>query len=679
MKDELILKDDFSCDRTAGAVIGTPASSGQKRLGVDVEKVLGIDNGALRISPLIEAGFGRAVIAYGPFPRREGLAFSVLVLNGHNTAQAEPLLETFRERLFLWLRGSEDEPKSHRVTTWLASGRVRRTLRQFRWWWRTAKGSCPVPPLDENLAVGWFPADIVQDPRLEGNPFVMHALGPENGELWTGGKGSRTRPLRGVQNLPLYLVSVLRAGGAVYYVSSIDGALGFTPYPSFRPVAVEQGTFPEELYLGIQQSVLGQIGWRIDSRIKAVRAAYLEGYGSWFAGAQAADRLAGDEDLDGVEAEAGGAWRIFGNHEMGILSPVSPPGLIHAVARQGRDERARVGLVWRFSDEFNHWRMELGDRACEIISVEEGERRVLAAAGVPGPGGARTRRLQVLDDGRRMMAYVDGEPVAERWIDDTRLGGMSGAGIILGGCGHEKRAITFFEAHPRSVEMPGVLSMESPWLRKGVQVVVADDFEGGPGDLEDRMTMVGCRRWSRVMGSGVMETTGDGSARIRGSVDDPCPGRTAYCVGWETPDFADLEAAIVPPGTERGQKQQSTAGFLLYQDPENFMALNVWRADSYGGASISSFFKIGGFEDLYDAVWTNVGDRVYYGRPSRLRVCCDGERYIAFVDDEPVLYRAFRDVYADAEKLRIRKVGLLANWEFGNDTGSRFGQFRARI
>jgi hypothetical protein len=60
-------------------------------------------------------------------------------------------------------------------------------------------------------------------------------------------------------------------------------------------------------------------------------------------------------------------------------------------------------------------------------------------------------------------------------------------------------------------------------------------------------------------------------------------------------------------------------------------------------------------------------------------VCCDGERYLVFVNEEPVLYRAFRDVYPDVERLRIRKIGLLANWEFGNDTGSRFGQFRARI
>jgi hypothetical protein len=181
------------------------------------------------------------------------------------------------------------------------------------------------------------------------------------------------------------------------------------------------------------------------------------------------------------------------------------------------------------------------------------------------------------------------------------------------------------------------------------------------------------------MGNGVIEVTGDGGARIRGSVEAPCPGRTAYCLDWAHPEFADLEVTITPPGTQRGQKEKSRAGFVLFQNRDNYFIVNVWLADGYQGASVSSFFKLGGFEDLYDAVWTNVGDRIYWGKPFRLRLCCDGERYLVYVNKEPVLYRAFRDVYADVERLRIRKVGLIANWEWGCDTGSKFEQFAACI
>ena len=45
------------------------------------------------------------------------------------------------------------------------------------------------------------------------------------------------------------------------------------------------------------------------------------------------------------------------------------------------------------------------------------------------------------------------------------------------------------------------------------------------------------------------------------------------------------------------------------------------------------------------------------------------------INDEPVFYRAYRNVYPDLPPFRIRKVGIIANWEFGNDTGSRFERF----
>jgi hypothetical protein len=693
MKERLEFVDDFSDDRAAGTVIGTFSASGQKRLGIDVEKVLGIDNGALRIAPLIEAGFGRAVLSYGPFSRRAGLAFSVQILNGHNTAQAESLPDSFRERMTYWFRGSEIDPQWRRLVQWITSGRVRRTFRQFRWWLRTAKDSPPVSSLNENLAVGWFPTEVVADPRQEGNAFIMHALGPENGELWTGGNGTRTRSLRGVQNLPLYLVSILRSEGAIYYVSSVDGTPGIGPHPYYRPVALEHGLIADPLYLGIQQGVLGQIGWRLDTRLKGVRVASLEGYDSWCGGAHAADRLTGDGDLDGSQAETGGTWRVFAGqvrraadgasgstgNTMSVLRPVSPTGLIHAVASPGLGEQGRVGLIWRFVDERNHWRMEVGRRKHEVIHVVEGERQVVASTDFPGSAGNRAHRIQVLDDGRHMMAYIDGEPLVAGYVKDARLQDATGVGILLDDTASGMGSLSSFEAHQRSIELPKSLTMESPWFRKGTRLVVADDFEGQPEDLEGRATPLGGRRWSRAMGTGVIETTGSGSARIKGTVQVPCPGRTAYCIDWEHPDFADLEVIITPPGTQRGEKERSMAGFILFQDMENYVTLNVWRTDYYGGSSISTFFKFADFEDIYDAIWTNVGNRVYYGKPSRLRLCCDGEQYLVFVDDEPVLYRAFRDVYADVERLRIRKVGLLANWEFGNDTGSRFEQFRARF
>jgi hypothetical protein len=275
------------------------------------------------------------------------------------------------------------------------------------------------------------------------------------------------------------------------------------------------------------------------------------------------------------------------------------------------------------------------------------------------------------------MGYLDGEPLKEDWLKDRRLSEETRAGISITGPADDSAALRDFEAHPRQITIPSELDMGAPWLRKGKRIIIADDFSGAMGPLERRLTTEGRMRWRRLIGRGQFEVNGHGAAAVIGSVEVPCPGRTAYCVDWPHSDFADLSATIILPGTGRGQKNHCTAGFILFQDPKNYIILNIWRGDSYAGGSISTFFKFDGFEDLYDAIWTNVGNRVFYGRPCRLRLCCDGKQYVAFVDDEPVLYRAFRDVYPHAKRLIIAKVGIVANWEWGRDTGSRFQQFEA--
>ncbi|HEY9605778.1 MAG TPA: hypothetical protein V6C85_29500, partial [Allocoleopsis sp.] len=116
-----------------------------------------------------------------------------------------------------------------------------------------------------------------------------------------------------------------------------------------------------------------------------------------------------------------------------------------------------------------------------------------------------------------------------------------------------------------------------------------------------------------------------------------------------------------------------------WQDTNNYIIINNWLDDFYGGASVSSFFYLDGFEELYDAVWTNVGSRIYWGVPYTLRVVFDGLHYTAFVNGEPVLYRALTDVYPDTPRLAINRVGIVANWEWGNDTGSIFKNFIAKV
>ena len=98
----------------------------------------------------------------------------------------------------------------------------------------------------------------------------------------------------------------------------------------------------------------------------------------------------------------------------------------------------------------------------------------------------------------------------------------------------------------------------------------------------------------------------------------------------------------------------------------------------YNGASIALFPKRHGFEELYDAVWTMVWDQASWGRPFRLRVAFDGENFLVYVGDEPILQRRMTDLYPNDLPLQITRVGIAVNWEWGNDTGSRFEKFTAR-
>ncbi len=248
-----------------------------------------------------------------------------------------------------------------------------------------------------------------------------------------------------------------------------------------------------------------------------------------------------------------------------------------------------------------------------------------------------------------------------------------------------------FEAHPRSMPIPPALDLGALWARRGTRPQMVEEFAGSPADLAGDASpgppadLAGAatpaqRRWRRALGSGVIERTGQGDARVRATRQQPNPGRTAYVVDWHDPTFADVEVEITPPGSARGQGENGRGGIVLWQDEDNYLIVNTWLDDlpRHDGSSVSAFLMAHGSEDMYDAVWSNVGRAVTWGERYRLRVSCDGERFLVWLNDEPVLYRALADIRPDAPRLALRGVGLAVNWEWGDDTGSVFHRFVAR-
>jgi hypothetical protein len=574
---------------------------------------------------------------------------------------------------------------------WLLSKRKSRMLRQWLWWHRISVKSPAVPRMDENLAIGWFPAEVPVDPLAEGNNLVMHATGAENGELWVRVGASMLPAVRGVQNLQIYYVVILRERGAAYYASSVTGANGLGAYPNMRLLAIDAFGEEPSLYAGIHQATLGQIGFRLDTRIYGNRVVDVPEWGKWYGTAHAADSLDGSGVLAGSVAETGGAWQqitggfertvegILANedHSLALLLPSQRSGLVHVVIGGGSNDARAAGLVWRHLDTGNYWQLLVSATGCELMLRLAGQFSMIARSDSVRLELKKSQSLQVVDEGHRFGVFLDGVLLFGTRFADERLSLAAGVGIVVPSKESGVR-LTLFEAHPLECWMPTSLDQGRPWWRLGLEDIVTDSFEGPAGDLDGKPTTTGARLWRRMMGLGHIDVTGLGSAKVRASAAQACPGRLAYAVDWNHPEFADLEVEITPPGSVRGQGEQGRAGLLFWQDEANFILVNNWLQDGYGGASVSCFSCQGGFEDLYDAVWSNVGARIYWGVTHRFRVVFDGMHFLALVDDEPVLYRALTDIYSDASRLRIRRVGLVANWEWGTDTGSSFRNFRAR-
>jgi hypothetical protein len=650
---------------------------------------MAIDHGALRIQPLVKPGWARASIAYGPYARANGLAFAVFLLNGHNASQAGPV-EGIRGRLKRWAVASETCHPARRLLRWARNGYKRRMLRKLRYWMWNQK-YFQLPDLDENLAIGWFPNEVPANPLAEGNAFVVHATGAENGELWARVGSQHLPAIKGLQNVQTYYIVMLREQGAVYYAASVPNAHGMAPYPSIRPLAVDPFQDDSEVYAALHQSVLGQIGFWVDTRVYGVQVALLKELTTWYGTAHTADTLMGSGSLAGSQAETGQIWQMFeggfdrtgqgarplSQDNIAMLDPGVSSGLIHVLFYTHDSGGAEVGVVWRILDQDNLWRFLISANDCQLWVKEGGTWFKLDASQEWHWQAGVANSVQILDEGHTFNLYLNGQLVFNKPITDTRLQTATGVGI----CGSKAKGALFyqsFEAHPRRVPIPAELKLGEPWVAEGQQVLVRDDFHGPAGDLAGRTTLTGEKIWRKALGAGRIDITGKGAAKVRANVQESNPGRLIYTVDWDVTDFADIQVEVTPPGSDRGQGEKGRAGLVFWQDVDHYVIVNTWLDDSYDGASISSFFYLRGFEDLYDAVWTNIGRRVFWGIPYSLRMVFDGVNYTAFVNDEPVLYRALTDVYPNMPRLTINRVGIVANWEWGNDTGSIFHKFLAK-
>lgn len=231
-----------------------------------------------------------------------------------------------------------------------------------------------------------------------------------------------------------------------------------------------------------------------------------------------------------------------------------------------------------------------------------------------------------------------------------------------------------------------VLPCAIPSHRRGLDdpIELTGRLGGTAPDLAGSTT--GGRTWRHAVGKRRMHLDDDGAVvgdavavanRKLARLVRPSGQRTAYVLDWEG-QAGSISAEITPPGTGRGEGHAGRGGLILFQDPDNYQIVNDWLDDEYGGASVSAFRRINGHEEVFDAVWTNVGQRITWGRRHELSLAFDALGFTAYVDGVAVLGRDYGDVYPNNGSLQVNAVGICANWEFGDDTGSRFHSFTAR-
>ncbi len=647
---EILVSDRFTDQRHVGRVVGTSATDGVQRRGVDRHRSLAVDHGALRITSLTRPGWGSTAIAYGPFPPIDGLAVGALLLNGHNTSQAEPLGESLRARYKRWLKGNETEHWRRHLWSWVRHGRRRWTLRRFRHWtwlaWSSRRGS--LAPLDENLSIGFLDATSSTDPLHRGNSFVMHATGAFNGELWVSDVRGPRRVLPSVQNIPLYLLTIRRGDWVIHLAGSVDSASGLPTLPQVRPLALVPAANFDNTYAALQQAVSGQIGFAVDTRVFEMTVATTD----W----PSQDTAPGVQTSFEKSSEMSRSWTVPGG--AGLIAVLAPVG-------------ASFELDWR-ADEHGRWVLTVSPELIELCAIEGANRDQVATCAAPH--GRTPLDVQITDNGRLIGVYVDSQLVFKTWVIDDRNARGDGVHIRLRGGGPNTVAV-----YPRTLTLPASIRPEPLPMTKARpgDVVVDDAFLGPSGNLHGRRVPGFGVVWAHTSGSGRIEIGERSGARIDATRNRPLVGRVAYTVPHPTGDPVEIEVDVLPPGSDRNQGERGRAGVIFWDDDDNSLVVATWLDDHYQGASISSFFRLGGFEDLYDAVWTNVGDRIVWGTPYRLNVVFDGDMFTASVNGELVLYRRLTDVHPDQVPLRIHRIGIVGNWEWGTDTGSTFRRFTA--
>jgi len=621
--ERCVIKDDFSASAVPGTLSGDHAAcspddrSRYRRRVRDLDGVIGIDHGALRIGWSPNAGWQRASIAYGPVSAAPGVAALVRIEHALPTSKLD------------------DE-------VWAGPGDV-----------------------FPSLAVGFYGEDHPVRPDRSGAAFVFDAHDGANARLLAGGSVALER----VQNVVFDLAIVRRRDDVAYLLASYEGVPGAVDFDALRLVALGPLPDGDDWWLGIHSRVLGEVDYQVDARVLAVRVAHVD--------------LAFLEPLSRFDLTGRGQlvepWSVTdGEVELGPRGagavrnePVATVPVEHSASLV----RAQVELAGPAA----RGAIELGPRGARALlrpgaatleqrdAQDQWHRASHASTGTIGIG--QTGVVELLADDHHRRLRINGNDVAAV-LCPPAFGTEDSLAITYEGQGFRLRTL---EVYPGVVARPASFVLDPPWDGAGTVEVFRDTFDGPLQPLDARAP------WRHRMGAGRF-ISGNGRLAVDATRERSNPGRTVYAVDWDDPDFVDVAVVIQPPGTTRGTGHMGRGGICLWESPDDYVVVNFWLDDAFHGSSISMFVHANGSEPHWhhDATWSNAGARIQPGVAKELRIVSDGDHIVVRLAGEPVLWRRRTDIRQDADALHMTAVGLVANWEWGDDTGSVFRDFVLR-
>lgn len=490
--------------------------------------------------------------------------------------------------------------------------------------------------LKESLAVGFFDQPVPDLPLEAGPALVLQGHPRANGRLCAAKRQGVSPLLQGVPALPIYFLVLLRERGVLFYAGALEATGSLPALPSLRPLGLEPyGPVARWLYAGVHQAVGGERSHRADTRVYGVRVVHLPQWQGW------GPALAADPQPQlGRRAALGGVWRL-GKPGM-LLEPAEPGGLLHLRLTPP------AALLWRYHDPENYLALELGGGLARLCLWYRGRSLELAVEPYPGDPGA-PRWVQVLDDGKALGITLDGRALF--FLEEPRLADGRGVGLV--GLGAD------LEVHPRRVDLPSSLAIGHPRLPKGQRTVLVPYL----GDPSEELLLF----WEPTLGPGNLAPA-EGGIRVEGAQG----ARSLYTVPWADLGMADLEVEVLPA---QGGEARCRAGVCFWQDEKHHLVVAL---DLEGEEfRVVAYLRFAGYEDPRRAVWAWIPRPRGSGVGLRLRAVCDGHRFLAYLDGEPVLYRALADIYPGALALELRRVGLGLSGH-GEDDGSVFRAWVAR-